>query len=428
MAAPHQNIADIVVLKASAEDPAVDDFNLDGSAPVGLSLATMRKAKGLTLADVHAGTKIKPAHIAAIEAGDLDALPATPFAAGFVKAYAQFLGLDADRFARAYKEETGFVPLAAPALTAIMREAAKSRAEARPLEPARPDAALTPVDAGAPAMAPAPARALAAPSTFGSPPLKSARGIEAEKLVSWLGAGAAIAIAAFLASRALNAQQTTSEMAAPPPTVIAEATAPSPAPEPVAAAPAEAVEEASPVMETVDPVVSIEPAPPSPVASVKAPTVKPRPKQKPAEEVPTAPLDSTPVPVLFTTPAVEPEPPAAAEIPAPEALAAEPPAAVEEAPAAPPAPVIVPARMIRGATPEYPERCAGRAGEKVAVSVNFSITTEGRPVSASVISSSDRCFNAAAQRAVYDMRFTPRTVDGVPTVETGKTVTVQFVR
>ncbi len=250
--------------------------------------------------------------------------------------------------------------------------------------------------------------------------------------MSWLGAGAAIAIAAFLAGRAVQPNETTSEIAAPPPTVIPEAPVLIPAPEAVAAAATEAVEAAPPAVEpieTVEPVEPVEPAPPTPVAAVKAPTVKPQPKQRPAEEVLPAPIEATPVPVLYTTPAVEPEPPAAAEAPAPDALAAaEPPAAVAEEPAAPPAPVIVPARMIRGATPEYPERCAGRAGEKVAVSVIFSITTEGRPVSASVVSSGDRCFNTAAQRAVYDMRFTPRTVDGVPAVETGKTVTIQFVR
>lgn len=416
MVASHQDIADIAVLKASAEDPAIGDFNLDGSVGVGLSLATMRKAKGLTHADIHAGTKIRPEHIAAIEAGDLDALPATPFTAGFVKAYAQFLGLDADRFARAYKEETGFVPLAAPALTAIMREAAKTRAAGSRGEESPLPAASS---ASAPALAPAPPP-FSAPQSAAWSPSALVRGIEADKLVTWLGAGAAIAVAAFLAGRAVQPQKATSEIAAPPPTVIAEAPTPTPEPVVLAPAPAPAAIKLAPPAAEVRPIV-IEPAPTA-VAAVKPPMVKPQPKNKTAEEVPPAPVEATPVPVLYTTPAVE-DPPLAD-------LVAEPPApvaAVEEPPAAP-QPEIIPARMIRGATPEYPDRCAGRAGEMVAVKVIFSITPEGKPVSASVVSSSDRCFNPAAQRAVYDMRFSPRTVDGVPALETGKTVTIQFVR
>jgi TonB family protein len=432
MAAPHQNIADLVVLKASAEDPQTDDLNLDGGAPVGASLAALRKAKGLTHDDVFAGTKIKPVHIAAIEAGDMGALPATPFTAGFVKAYAQFLGLDADRFARAYKEETGFVPLAAPALTAIMREAAKTRAAESRADGPAPPAAVSPPAAAAPAPISA-AAALKPLAPAARQPAPPARGIEADKLVTWLGAGLAVAIAAFLAGRAVQPQQTNSDVAAPPPTIIAEAPPAAPAAEPVVPAPAEAVIEAPPAIEPVAPAPA---APVAPVVAAKAPTIKPQPKSRSAEETP-PPVESTPVPVLYTTPVVEAAPPAAAaeapsaaaaEAQPSETLPAEPPAAVAEEPAAPPAPVIVPARMIRGATPEYPERCAGRAGETVAVNVIFSITTDGRPVSASVVSSSDRCFNPAAQRAVYDMRFSPRTVDGAPAVETGKTVTVQFVR
>ncbi len=428
MAAPHQNIADIVVLKASAEEPGIDDVDLDGGAPVGHSLATMRKAKGLTLADIHAGTKIKPAHIAAIEAGDLSALPATPFTAGFVKAYAQFLGLDADAFARAYKQEAGFVPLAAPALTAIMRQAAKTRAaETRDDDAVLADADLPPAPspstAVAAAAAPFAAPVLAA-TPYASAPASASRRADPDRMVTWLGVGAAIAVVAFLAGRALQPQQTKTEIIAPPPTIIAEAPAAAPAPEPVAVEPA-TVEIAPPAVEQAPP--------PTVVAAVKAPTVKPRPKQPPADEAPPAPIEATPVPVLFTMPIVDAPASADAEAAPAAAIAADeppaPPAAIaaDEPPAAP-EPTIVPARMIRGATPLYPERCAGRAGETVAVSLIFSVTPDGRPVSASVISSTDRCFNPAAQRAVYDMRFSPRTVDGVPALETGKTVTVQFVR
>jgi TonB family protein len=154
---------------------------------------------------------------------------------------------------------------------------------------------------------------------------------------------------------------------------------------------------------------NVEPAPV--VAAVRPPVVKPQPRKKILSEAAPAPVEATPPPVIV-------------EASSSEAMVTS----AQEEPAPAPEPKIIAARMTRSASPDYPERCAMRAGEKVSVNLVFSITAEGRPVAASVVSSDDRCFNAAAQRAVYDMRFSPRTVDGVPTIETGKTVTVQFVR
>lgn len=384
MAAPHQNIADIAVLKAAAVAPDVGDLNLDSEAPVGLKLAALRKAKGLTHAEVHTGTKIKVVHIAAIEAGDKETLPATPFAAGFVKAYAQFLGLDADAYARAYKREAGFVPLAAPVQAAIVREVMQAKAAAAP-----PAAATIASTALVLVPAPPAMRATEAPA-----PAAPARTLDADKMVTWLGAGAAIAVIAFIAGRAAQPHAVTSEIS-PASTVVAEPAAP----EPVAAEPpAPAVEIAPQAAEPVEA--------PLAVAAVKPPVIKPKPKKRIVQDIPPAPVEVTPAPVLIAAPAVE----APAE-PAPE-----------------PEPAIVAARMTRGAVAVYPERCATRAGEKVGVSVIFSITADGKPTSASVASTDNRCFNSAALRAVYDMRFSPRTIDGAAAIETGKVVTVQFVR
>lgn len=396
MAAPHQNIADIVVLKTPSAEPDFGDLNLDSGAPVGFKLAALRKAKGLTHADVHAGTKIKVVHIAAIEAGDKAALPATPFTAGFVKAYAQFLGLDADAFARAYKQEAGFAPLAAPVQAAIVREVMQAHAAETPsADLHRPAAAPLMTSTALVPVAPPPAPETIAPEMIAPIPAAPSRGIEADKLVTWLGAGAAIAVVAFIAGRAAQ-PSTPAPVVTPAPTVIAEAPPPQPA----------AIETPAPVVELAPQVIEPVEAPPA-VAAVKPPVVKPTPKKRAvAEEPPPAVVEETPAPVLIAAPVVE--------------------APVE--PALPPAPTIIPARVTRAASPEYPERCALRAGAKVGVSVIFSVTSEGRPVSASVASSEDRCFNSAALRAVYDMRFSPRTVDGVATIETAKTVTVQFVR
>jgi len=407
MAAPHQTIADIVVLKTAAAEPDFGDLNLDTEAPVGFKLAALRKAKGLSHEDVHAGTKIKIANIAAIEAGDKAALPATPFTAGFVKAYAQFLGLDADDYARAYKREAGFTPLAAPV-----------KASPTPLQAAPPPA---PAILAAPVVEPAPAliesalstttalvpfvaAAASAPETApdlaiaGGAPAATGRAPDSDKMVTWLGAGAAVAVIAFLAGRAAQPTDTASQIA---PASVAVVEAPAPViivAEPVAvAAPAPVVQEPPAEPVEADPIV----------VEVKPPVIKPKPVRRLVlEEAPIEPVEETPAPILITTPVIT-----AAPEPAPEPL-----------------PVVVPARVLRGATPEYPERCAARAGANVGVSVIFSITSEGRPVSASVAATEDRCFNSAALRAVYEMRFAPRTVDGAAAIETGKTVTVQFVR
>ena len=406
MAAPHQNIADIVVLKAAAAEPDHGDLYLDGDAPVGLKLAAMRKAKGLSHADVHAGTKIKIVHIAAIEAGDRADLPATPFTAGFVKAYAQFLGLDADAFARAYKEEAGFTPIAAPVRDAII--AAQKTNSEQPTRStietaltAAPAAEIAQAAMGTTALVPLPAPAPTIESAIPAPASASRPG-EPDKMVTWLGAGAVIAVVAFLAGRAAQPQQVTSEIAPPAATVIAAA------PAEVTAPVARVVPEIAPPAAEIAPPIA-EPVDAAPIVEViKPPVVKPQPKKRIAQEAPTAPAEETPAPVIVMAPAA--------------------PIVVETAPATMPEPTIIAAKMTSAATPEYPERCAMRAGERVGVTLVFSITTDGRPVSASVIASDDRCFNSAAQRAVYDMRFSPRTVDGVPAIETGKAITVQFVR
>lgn len=389
MAAPLQNTADIVVLNTPAPESVTNPADIDTAAPVGLKLAAARKAKGLSHVDVHHGTKIKILHIAAIEAGERAHLPATPFTAGFVKAYAQFLGLDADAYARAYKQEAGFVPPAAPPQETIVRDLTRSP---------------SPLQADAQALAPATVR-----------PSAPSRGLDAEKLVTWLGVGAAIAVAAFIAGRAAEPRPTAAETApAPVPTVVSAPPAAAPTPAPIEP-PAPIAEAAPPAIEAIEP--------PPAVAAAKPPAVKPKPKLPKPIETP-APISETPPSILFTMLESEPAALAGPTDAVTEPLLSE----ADPAEVAPPAPVIVPARVARGAVAVYPERCAVRAGDKVGVSVMFSITTDGKPVSASVAASDNRCFNSAALRAVYDMRFSPRTVDGVPSIETGKSVTVQFVR
>ena len=59
----------------------------------GGRLARARQARGLSLELVAAATRIRVAHLDAIERGDLDALPGAVYARGYERAYATYLGV-----------------------------------------------------------------------------------------------------------------------------------------------------------------------------------------------------------------------------------------------------------------------------------------------------------------------------------------------
>ena len=69
---------------------------LDTEGHVGAALRRAREGLGLDVDDIAQATRVRPAHLTALEAFDLDALPARPFAIGYVRAYALALGLDPD--------------------------------------------------------------------------------------------------------------------------------------------------------------------------------------------------------------------------------------------------------------------------------------------------------------------------------------------
>jgi TonB family protein len=74
----------------------------------GAWLAAAREASGLALGEAADKTHIKEQHLEAIEKLDLSALPARPYAIGFVRAYADFLGLPSDEVVERFKEDAGF--------------------------------------------------------------------------------------------------------------------------------------------------------------------------------------------------------------------------------------------------------------------------------------------------------------------------------
>ena len=63
-------------------------------SPVGERLRAAREEKKLSLEDLAAQTRIPQRHLANIETGEWDSLPAPTYTIGFAKSYASAVGLD----------------------------------------------------------------------------------------------------------------------------------------------------------------------------------------------------------------------------------------------------------------------------------------------------------------------------------------------
>ncbi len=73
--------------------------------PVGEELRRTRESFDQTLADVAASLNIRHVYLQALEDGDFDKLPGATYAVGFLRSYAEYLGLDSKDLARRFKEE-----------------------------------------------------------------------------------------------------------------------------------------------------------------------------------------------------------------------------------------------------------------------------------------------------------------------------------
>ncbi len=71
----------------------------------GAYLKAVREHRGETLSELAEATRVRGAYLAAIEGGDRAILPSRPFAIGYVRAYAQALGLDGDLAVQRFKAE-----------------------------------------------------------------------------------------------------------------------------------------------------------------------------------------------------------------------------------------------------------------------------------------------------------------------------------
>src|SRR6478609_5129513 len=89
-------------------DSAAEEFPVEPEIPsVGEQLRAAREERKLSLEDVAAQTRIPLRHLASIETGDWDNLPAATYTVGFAKSYASAVGLDRTEIGNQLREEMG---------------------------------------------------------------------------------------------------------------------------------------------------------------------------------------------------------------------------------------------------------------------------------------------------------------------------------
>jgi cytoskeleton protein RodZ len=76
-----------------------------GTARIGAELRQVRERAGWKLDEVAAALRIRQPYLEAIEQGDLQALPGPAYEIGFIRTYAQALGLDGDEILRRFRAE-----------------------------------------------------------------------------------------------------------------------------------------------------------------------------------------------------------------------------------------------------------------------------------------------------------------------------------
>lgn len=84
------------------------------------------------------------------------------------------------------------------------------------------------------------------------------------------------------------------------------------------------------------------------------------------------------------------------------------------------------ARPVFRLPPKYPRRCLRGAEDAEYVLVEFDVTVEGTTENISTADSSNNCFDRAAEKAVEEWRYKPRSVAGKPAVRKGVQTQITF--
>ena len=85
----------------------MDETETDDVVTVGQRLREAREAKGLSIEDIAAQTRIPTRHLASLETGEWDKLPAATYSVGFAKNYAGAVGLDRSEISEQLRAEMG---------------------------------------------------------------------------------------------------------------------------------------------------------------------------------------------------------------------------------------------------------------------------------------------------------------------------------
>jgi cytoskeleton protein RodZ len=85
----------------------MDETEADDVVTVGQRLREAREAKGLSIEDIAASTRIPTRHLSSLETSDWDKLPAATYSVGFAKNYAGAVGLDRNEISEQLRAEMG---------------------------------------------------------------------------------------------------------------------------------------------------------------------------------------------------------------------------------------------------------------------------------------------------------------------------------
>jgi len=92
---------------AELEDEYVlSDAALARSRSIGVLLREARQGFGRNVDQIGEALRIKPSYLQAIEDGRYEELPGPTYTVGFIRAYAEYLGLDGNEILRRFKQET----------------------------------------------------------------------------------------------------------------------------------------------------------------------------------------------------------------------------------------------------------------------------------------------------------------------------------